>query len=260
MSNLFSLRRFGRLFTKFTAEHGRTYLLGAGALAGTLLLVMGVLAYLMGSPPGIGQQVVFFAMFLLGAGFLFTSSVFADFGEKSRAMAALTLPAAQLEKYLVAWLYSGPLFVLAFVGVFFAVDSLIMVVGGRSGPAGTGVLLNLFSPEAGLGTLLLLFVVVHGVALWGSIFFGKTAFIKTGVAFFVGLLVVVLLNYQALKALLGPGLQNTMPFMGAGLEEEKVYYTLSLPDAQQRLVGLVLLALAGLLWLAAYARLREKQV
>ena len=258
MSNLFSFRRFGHLFTKFTAEHGRTYLLGAGVLAGAILLVMGALAYLMGSPPGIGQQMVFFAMFLLGAGFLFASSVFSDFADKSRAIAALTLPAAQLEKYLVAWLYSGPLFVLAFVGVFFAVDSLILAVGGRDGQA--GVLLNLFSPVAGLGTILLLFVVVHSVALWGSIFFGKTAFIKTGVAFFVGLLVVVLLNYQALKALLGPGLQNTMPFMGAGLEEQKVYYTLNLPDAQQRLVGLVLLALAGLLWLAAYARLREKQV
>ena len=258
MSNLFSLRRFGRLFTKFTAEHGRTYLLGAGALAGTLLLTMGFASYVVGSPPGPGGQTAFFAMFLLGAGFLFASSVFSDFAEKSRAIAALTLPAAQLEKYLVAWLYSGPLFLLAFVGIFFAVDSLVLAVGARGGPA--GVLLNLFSPEATFGTLLLLFVVVHSVALWGSIFFGKTAFIKTGVAFFVGLLVVILLNYQALKALLGPGLQNTMPFMGAGLTEQKAYYTLNLPDAQQRLVGLVLLALAGLLWLAAYARLREKQL
>ena len=258
MSNLFSRRRFGCLFTKFTAEHGRTYLMGAGVLAGTLLLIIGFLSYLTGSPPGLGQQVVFFAMFLLGAGFLFTSSIFSDFADKSQAIAALTLPAAQLEKYLVAWLYSGPLFLLAFVGIFFAVDSLVLAVGARGGPA--GVLLNLFSPEAGLGTILLLFIVVHGVALWGSIFFGKTAFIKTGVAFFVGLLVVVLLNYQALKALLGPGLQNTMPFTSVDLEEQKVYYTLTLPDARQRLVGLVLLVLAGLLWLAAYARLREKQL
>jgi len=258
MSNLFSFARFGRLFTKFTVEHWKSYLMGAGVLAASLLLVMGFLTYVTHSLPGLGQQTVFLFVFLLGAGFLFTSSVFADFGEKSRAVAALTLPASQLEKYLVAWLYSGPLFLLAFVGIFFAVDSLLMTVGGRDGQV--GMLLNLFAPEAGFGTLLLLFLVVHGLALWGSIFFGTAAFIKTGMVFFTGLVVVILLNYQVLKALLGPSIQNSMPFLGAGLEEQKIYYTLNLPDAQQSFVGLVLLILAGLLWLAAYARLREKQL
>lgn len=260
MNNLFSLTRFGRLFQKHTAEHWKSYLMGAGVLAGALLVVIGFIAYLNGGPPSPSAQSIFFVLFLLGAGFLFTSSIFVDFGEKSRAIAALSLPASHLEKYVVGWLYSYLFFVLAYTGIFFLVDGLLLsIMRNGEQPA---AMLNLFSPEEKTYGVFLLFAALHGVALWGSIFFEKLAFIKTAVAFFVVLLVVTFLNFQVMKSLLGTELRASLPFLGVSfIENQHTFYRVQLPDTQQNgVIGVVLLALTLLLWLAAYARLREKQL
>lgn len=258
MHNLFSLTRFGRLFQKHTAEHWKGYLMGAGVLAGALLLVLGFLSYMNGGAPNTRVQAAFFGMFMLGAGFLFTSHIFADFGGKSRAIAALSLPASHFEKYVVAWLYSFLFFLLAYTGIFYAVDSLILSVTKHDGQQ--PLLLNIFSEEEQAYSAFLLFAGVHSLALWGALFFEKLAFIKTAVAFFVVLMLVSFLNHQLLKAMLGVDLRFTIPFVSADFLEQHVYYRLTPPDPTKYLPELVVLVFAALLWLAAYARLREKQL
>src|SRR5437868_12091396 len=106
MSNFFSLQRFSRLFIKHTAEHYRIYLMSVAVLAGVILLGGSFLFFVIPEPPDPGLQTAIFIILMLMAGTMFTSTVFSDFGNKNKAMAALTLPATAFEKFLVGWIYS----------------------------------------------------------------------------------------------------------------------------------------------------------
>src|SRR5580704_16189810 len=119
MNEVFSFRRFSRLFVKHTAEHYRIYLMSIGLLAGVLLLAGSFLFFVIPDPPDPGFQEASYIMLLFLAGGIFTSTVFSDFGEKNKAIPALTLPATTFEKYLVGWLYSYPIFLVIYTGVFY---------------------------------------------------------------------------------------------------------------------------------------------
>ena len=251
MNQYFNLTRFGRLFRKHTAEHLAPYALGAAVLLGGMLVVLGFLAYLQG---GLGQtqQGVLAILFLLASGSFFTSLVLGQFGVGSRAALALTLPASQLEKYLVAWVFSLPIFLLVFVADFYLADWVVLSLSREP-----STLINMLRYEA-TPTVLGVFLVLHGVALWGSIFFQRQQFMKTA---FIALLALALLsvaNFQVLKqALAGSIVQSAYPFGTVMLRNDM---PLTLPDTQLPWLALVPLALAALLWLAAYARLTEKQL
>ena len=250
MNQYFSPTRFGRLFRKHTTEHATSYLLSTAVLLGGMLAVMGFLTYLQNSPPSLIGQGVLCILFLLGAGSFFASSVVGQFGAGRRAALALTLPASQVEKYLVAWLFSLPIFLVVFVATFYTADWLIVHVGSQPQP-----LLNVFSEKA--LPVLLIYLVVHGVALWGSIFYQRLQFVKTA---FVGLLVAVVVgfaNYRSLKLLLGEELGSAIPLGDVHLQNGTL---LNLPETQDHWLVVVPLALAALLWAAAYARLTEKQI
>ena len=248
MSHYFNPTRFFRLLRKHTAEHWKTYLMSAAVLLGGMLLVMGFMTYL-SNPLNLQLQRVFFTLFLLAAGSFFTSTVLGQFGEGSRAALALTLPASQLEKFLVAWLFSVPVFLMVFGTVFYAADWLILHVMSEGAEQ-----LPLFSSK--LFFVVRLYLALHGGALWGGIFFARLQPIKIAFLGFSLALGVGLLNYRWLKQLLGAELHQAFPFGNAVLDNG----ILELPEAQTQWLFVLPLALAALLWLAAYARLTEKQL
>jgi hypothetical protein len=112
MSQYVNLTRFGRLARKHLGEYATSYLLGAAVLLGGLLVLLGFLTYIQHRPMNESMQAILFMLCLLGAGSLFASTVFAQFGAGRQAALALTLPASQLEKFLLAWLISLPLFLV----------------------------------------------------------------------------------------------------------------------------------------------------
>lgn len=245
-----NLTRFGRLVRKHAAENLKPYALGAAVLLGGIMLLLGFITYLSHRPLNENEQSILFMLLLLATGGFFASLAFGQFGEGRQAALALTLPASQLEKYLLAWLVSLPVFLVVFTAAFYLADWLVMhTISAEPGP-----LLSLVGrPVPGLRPLL----AVNGLALLGSIYFPRLAFVKTA---FLGLGAAVLLgvvNFQGLNAALGGHLGLAIPFgatsiTGAG--------QLSLPPAQERWLGLLPLTLAALLWAAAYARLTEKQL
>jgi len=250
MNQSFNLARFGRLLRKHTAEHIKSYALGAGVLLGGMLAVMGFLAYV-GGGLSQDQQEILFALFLLAAGTFFATTVLAEFGAGSRAALALMLPASQFEKYLVAWVFSLPLFLLLFVVDFYLVDWLVISLS--SAP---DTVTSVFTAEI-LSSLAGIFLVVHGVALLGSISFRRQQFIKTSFLLFAVVVGLIVMNYQLLSAMVGPELRMSLPFTSVNLNNSP---SVSLPEAQSRQLLLPLLALVPLLWAAAYARLTEKQL
>jgi hypothetical protein len=250
MNQYFNLTRFGRLLRKHTVENFNSYALGAGVLLGGMLAVMGFLAYV-GGGLSHDQQEILFALFLIAAGTFFATTVLAEFGTGSRAALALMLPASQFEKYLVAWVFSLPVFLLLFVADFYLVDWLIISLS--SAP---DIVANVFTTEV-MSSLVGIFLVVHGVALLGSISFRRQQFIKTGFALFAVVVGLIVINYQVLSAMVGPELRMSLPFTNVNLNNGP---SVSLSEAQSRQLLLPLLALVPLLWAAAYARLTEKQL
>jgi hypothetical protein len=250
MNQFFNLTRFGRLVRKHTAEHLTSYALGAAVLLGGMLAVMGFLAYIQGGLSQ-GQQAILFTLFLLAAGTFFTTTVLTEFGRGSRAALALMLPAAQFEKCLVAWLFSLPVFFAVFVADFYLVDWLVISLSREA-----DVVVNVFTADI-LGSILVIYLVLHGVALWGSIMFRQQQFIKTAFLLFAIAVGISLINYQVLKAMVGPEFRMTLPFTAINLNNSP---SVSLSEAQSQPLLLPLLVLIPLLWAAAYARLTEKQL
>jgi hypothetical protein len=256
MSQHFNLTRFGRLLRKHTAEHFTSYAISVAALFGITTLVLSGAAYLMTGSFQETEQAAFFTLLLLATGAFFASTIFRPLGQGRQAAEFLTLPASHLEKYLVAWLISGAVFIMVYIPVFYAADWLVLQMSDtRDAPAQQ--LFSLFSNKPSIMKwLLLIYPLIHGLALYGSIFFHRAQFVKTACVGFVGLVLLFVANKQVLAGLLGAKLQQAIPF-GATIVDKGV---LNLPDTRLPWLAVVPLALAALLWAAAYARLTEKQL
>jgi hypothetical protein len=257
MNNIFNAKRFGKLFIKHSVEHYKNYLMSLGVLIGVLSLGVGFFTYINHDEPmNINLQLGVFGIVLLLAGTMFTSGIFSDFGDKDRSVPALTLPASHFEKYLVAWIYSFVLFLVIYMTVFPAVISIIL--NTRHWPAHFEVI-NIFHTRA-IGWVILLYAFLHGVAMFGAIFFKKLHFIKTGVIFFVGLMALSLINKSVVEMALGREVISAVPFAQVNFYEGHSYFSIATSNTPDSFfIGLGLI-LAVTLWVAAYFRLTEKQV
>ncbi|MDO7846946.1 hypothetical protein Q5H92_11300 [Hymenobacter sp. M29] len=257
----FSFPRFARLFGRHTAEHLPAYLLTAAVGLGLMFVVMGFLTYLQKSAPSVMAQGIFFMLFVLGGGVVFASTVFAQFGERRRASVALLLPASHFEKWLVAWLYSLPIFLLAFTPLFYLADAAVVYAG--VGPGQTPEVVNIFAASARqeIGGVLWFLTLLNGVGLWGAIYFEKAHFIKTAFAVLLLMGVLSTLNHQVLKLIVGKAdMRVAPPFTAVVFSEGQQFFRIGLPDDQMNWLAWVPLLLAGLLWLASYFRVTEKQL
>lgn len=255
MNQYFNLTRFGRLLRKHTTEHLTSYAMSTAVLVGGVLVVLSSLTYLTRRPLGHEMQSVLFLFGLIGAGSVFTASVFAEVGNPRAAASVLLLPASHIEKYLVAWLYSLPVFLVIYTAVFMSINLLILKLGNGGYPYEVYDFSRGAREWAGP---LLGYALLHSIALWGAIYFRRLHIIKTAFVVFGFVLGLVLVNRQFLLAML-PGSRPVAPF--ADVWVDKGGQALALPDNQwQLLMTLLPLALALLLWAAAYARLTEKQL
>ena len=258
MSQYFNLTRFGRLFRKHTAEHLRGYLLATAVLLGGIGLVLGYVAYLNTQAMSASVQAIVFFMGLLSSGAFFTSTVLAPFGPPRQATPALLLPASHGEKYLVAWLYALPIFVAVYIGCFYLMDALVLQFDDWAGPKPD--LVSLFSGPEKLCMGVVAYAVLNAVFLWGSIYFAKQQFIRTAFGVLLGLVVVVVVNFQVVQALVGHKVESVLPFLGLVLREGKAIQALDLPPGQTAWLVLVPVGLMLLGWAGAYLRLTEKQI
>ena len=103
MNNIFNINRFGRLFIKHTAEHYKSYLMSLLVLLGLCCLAVVFMVYLINAPLDIGLQTALFTVILLLAGTIFTSTIFADFGDKKKAIAC-AYPAGFTFRKIPGWL------------------------------------------------------------------------------------------------------------------------------------------------------------
>jgi hypothetical protein len=198
-----------------------------------------------------------FVIILLLAGTIFTSTIFADFGNKNKAMASLTLPASHFEKYFVAWLYSFVLFIVVFTCSFYFI--LLILTTFEHLPGRTAVLLNVFQRPVGY-QVLLLFALLHAIAFYGAILFEKLHFIKSAFAFFISGGLLILFNKMLLGVLLGIAVVPSPPFSNVRFSENGKMVNVNVTRIEESHVIIPMIVLTLIFWIAAYYRLKEKQV
>lgn len=257
MNDIFNLKRFGRLFIKHTVEHYKNYLMSLGVLIGVLSLGVGFFTYINHDEPmNMPMQSGLFGVVLLLAGTMFTSTIFSDMGDTKKSVSALTLPASHFEKYLVGWLYSYVIFQLVFLAVYPAI--LVAILNTRHWPMRFEVF-DIFHQPA-LPWLLMLYAMLHAFTMCGAIFFKKLHFIKTGFIFFIGLMLLSLVNKTVIEAALGRDIISAVPFAFINFNEGHNYYSITSATQMDTFFYCLTITLALILWGAAYFRLTEKQV
>jgi hypothetical protein len=226
-------------------------------LIGVMLLGGSFFIYMIPDSMDVGLQSVLFVIVLLLAGTIFTSTIFSDLGEKKKSIAALTLPASHFEKYLVAWLYSFVIFLMIFMGTFYLI--LIFLLHLKPVPGRPIGVFNIFSNPVGY-LMIAVFALLQSIAFYGAIFFERLHFIKTGLTFFLSFAALIFVNKVFLSILLQMDVRPTMPFGNIRLMEKGREVAVKISERQADPLLWFMVALAVLFWIAAYYRLKEKQV
>jgi hypothetical protein len=257
MNKIFNPVRFGKLFVKHTTEHYKGYLMSLGVLIGVMVLGGTFLVYMIDAPLDLSTQSALFLIILLLAGTVYTSTILAELGEKKKAIAYLTLPASHFEKYLVAWLYSFLIFLVIYGISFYFIALFLLNVKHVAGQA-EGVINILGRPNLEMS---LIYAFLHSIAFLGAAYFNKLHFIKTGFVFFVSMGLLILLNKILLDTMTGRTVEATPPFGNLRFTDNgqmvdvNLFYKNQNPYLFALIIGLIFL-----FWIAAYYRLKEKQV
>ncbi len=257
MNNTFNLNRFGRLFIKHTIEHYKNYLMSLSVLLGVMILGGSFIVYMIDIPMEVQMQLALFAIMLVLAGTIFTSTVFADIGDNKKAITSLTLPAAHFEKYLVAWLYSYLFFLAIYTICFYLV--MLFLTAIKHFPGQHTEIFNIFHKDGGY-QIYLFYAFLHSIAFCGAIFFQKLHFIKTAFIFFIGIAILIIGNNMIQQEMLGRNVMMNAPFGGVRFIENNRAAYIGITNGQQAYILMLLGAIALVFWIAAYFRLKEKQV
>ena len=257
MNKTFNIKRFSRLFIKHTVEHYKSYVMSLLVLLGVMLLGGCFLVYMINAPMDLGLQTALFTIILLLAGTIFTSTIFADLGDKNKAMAWLTLPASHFEKYLVAWLFSYLIFIATYTTCFYTV--VVFLTSIKHFPGRHTEIFDLFYQGMGF-QVFLLYALLHSIAFCGAIYFKRLHFIKAAFVFFIGLAFLIVVNNIIQHAMLGSKVLMNVPFGGITFMENNTAHEINITIAQQSHILTLVSVLACIFWAAAYYRLKEKQV
>lgn len=247
------------LFKKHTVENYKTYFMSIGVLVGLLVLFMGVFAFTNDGYLLLGFQEAIFIIFLLLAGCIFTSLIFADLGDKKKAIPALTLPASHFEKYFVSWLYSFLIFQLLYIALFYLIATLIISFG-HDVPGRENVLLNIFDKDRMAYIAFIIYPVLHAIIFFGAIYFEKLHFIKTAFAFFIGVFLLGVLNRPIIASMIDQKIIGTTLFSPLNITDGNNHWEIKPAEIPNYTVLIVLGIIVVLLWVSAYFKLKEKEV
>jgi hypothetical protein len=259
MSNTFNMQRFLMLFKKHTKEHYKTHLMSLGVLTGILFIVFGYTAYVGGLQTA--TQEGFFAFFLVFGGCIYTSMVFLDLNQKDKALAILTLPVSSFERFLVIWIYSFVIFQIVFILCFYVVDVAVISIANSYAPYyERQKIIDFTSDDTAIYYIFLYSWFLQAVAFLGSIFFNKLHFVKSALALFGFVFILIFINQLLVRVIIDPNASAKVPFAELQVRDNTLFYYLEDSASKLGIVGVMFLAGTLCLWAAAYFKLKEKQV
>jgi len=256
MKKTFSINRFARLFKKHTKEHYRNYLMSVAVLVGVMILGGSFLVYMTDIQLDKNVQTFFFFFIMLLTGTIFTSTVFADLGDRKKAIAWLVLPASHFEKYLVTWIYSFLLFIIVYTMIFYL--ALLIALNVQHVHTHRMVILNIFEQQ--ILQMYLVFAFLHAITFFGAVYFEKMHFIKTAFVFFIIVAVMIVFNKGLLTLLVGRTVDASPPFSTMRFAENSQMVDIKIERQNAPYILYLFILLTFIFWVAAYFRLKEKQV
>ncbi len=261
MSNFFNADRFSRLFIKHSQEHYKSYLMSAAVLIGVMVMGGTFLIYLINTSLDPMFQMLLYIWMLLLGGTIFTSTIFAEYGNNKKAIATLSLPASHFEKYLVAWLYSFIIVFLVITASFYLIMLFLLSIKHSQQQS---ELFDLMQKPGGLQfpllcLVLILYAFMHSLTFYGAIFFEKLHFIKTAFLFFIVLAISMYGNKFLMDLMLHKDTRPALLLTNVAFWENGHIVIIN-PQGNKEIYSLALyLVVAVLFWIAAYYRLKEKQ-
>ncbi|MPR31805.1 hypothetical protein [Salmonirosea aquatica] len=261
MRQSFSVQRLVILIRINFVENGRNYLLMGGVLVALLLIMMLPVCFFdtYNNPAQLLQFAAVPIVVILGSS-LYTSHALTQYAAGSKGMLSLMSPATSLEKFLSS-LIVNLLFLIPFLLFFLLLHHQTITFGNRRIPA-NGMQYSFIAR----GVLIYIgfsYFLFHSVFFLGSIYFTRSSYVKTFASLIFVMLTVGILNSLLAKYLASyPLMMSTVPMAGWSIVRDaglKVY-RIPFPDKGLILLYLTLTLTTLGLWLAAYQRLREKQI
>ncbi len=263
MNQTFNSQRFLLIIRLEIAEKGRTQLLMAAVLVGTLLLMMLPIMFNNEHNNTLrALHIIALIMLVLFGGSLYTNQVFGQFDSTNSTIAALMVPASRLEKFLSTLLLNLMFmipFILLFVGLHYWTTEY----------ANIHLITNEekyeLLPKSILYFMILMALVIQGAAFLGAIYFTKATYIKTAAAFFVLIVFGVTANHYLAKNMVpSPTYFSALPFAGWTMVFNKSgqfsNYTVDLPESIHYFVYALPIVVMLAFWYIAYVRMVEKEV
>ena len=132
-----------------------------------------------------------FSLILMIGGALLTSVAFYEFRKVSTRAHYLSLPGSSLEKMIVKWLYTNPIFILVTSLVLMVLASLFMpILGNFTGHYYT----NEIFTSTFYWKITGIYFIIHSVFFLGSIAFNRVSFVKTILSLIVVTAVLLVVN------------------------------------------------------------------
>jgi hypothetical protein len=263
MNDTFSVKRFSRLFKKTLLERP-TQMFG---FFGLILAFIFILYFILKNITSFNatQNIVFIWGFA-GGGCILASFIFGYFSSNANGSSYLTLPASHLEKWLCGMLIAMVIYPLIFLFVFRLIDAGFVSLFHKSLDPESPLYLEQYRsvylfPFTGRLAMKVypIFLIFTGIAMLGSLYFNKAAFIKTALVFCAVCFAIFALNWLFGVLLFGK-IDSAFPFRDVEILVGKEVGSVELPQKSYAFIGNSLnYFIPVLLWAITFIRLREKE-
>lgn len=233
-----------------------------------LLLVLSLLLYVAAKElAGFNAaQNLTFIWGLAGGGFFMASFLFGYFGTNANGSSYLTLPASYFEKWLCGILIAGVLYPGIFLLFYHLVDIIFVSAYHHSLDPSSLFYQQQYDSVYAFdltgriaGKVYPMFLLLAGAMFTGSLYFNKSALIKTAIAICLMFLVIFGLNWMTATMLFGH-INDAVPYNHVTLPLGKEEATLLMPAGTESFFYYTTkYAIPAVLWLLPLIRLREKE-
>ena len=266
-------------FQRFTNLMQWQFILGKREIRTNILVMFGIASVLLGGILTIGYyknqhaqedmtlyfheiQRSIFGIFVCISASVFTSKMFAEYGEKNSAIAALMLPATKFEKWLAPFLLSTVGFLALVTAVFWiaSVANLIFFNSIRPLHIPLGAANGIFT-LSGFGNIFAYFCCTQAIYFLGSIHFNKNQWWSTTLAVLVGATVFGI-NEWLLGDFIRPNGVQFLENVGqwSVVDASGDIFRLPVNQFWTKAITAVCWLLPPVFWWLSYLKLTEKQV
>jgi hypothetical protein len=257
MNNAFSFSRLWLLIKKQWFDNVKLYMLSILAVFGLMAIVFFIWTWTSGPNYDEVETYVIFFVGLFITGLIFASITFGALGDRPKGIYWLSVPATHLEKLICGIFYSTILFTTFYFACFYIIQPITLIVLEMK--PGYSVK-RIPHWNEGMKAAMYVFFALQALFLLGSVYFEKYSFIKTALAGLVFFLLFGLyVNFMQRNLIPhNAGMRGLASFAVYETKQVKIYKL----DQWVEDTWLFLLKYiwVPVFWVAAYFRLREKEI